>query len=265
MKTKFIVLIVAGIIIVTMGGTVFLGPLGPGGFYVEGIALTRYSDDQLREIYENPELKEQLAIVHITDDDLRDVPAIKMLIEQSLQQKFPLTREGTVQGPLEELFSNHIYVAKKYGEKYGVDPGTYFSRSEPDESTKSRYPDSYEYRFDAGFFKYGDKFYSFSDSYIIVTEEEPPLIGVYVLQHPPNQFVDLTDNDLENLPTVKKSLEKIGTIQENIQVQTGLPEYELEKYRKWSEGLGFSDGRTMIYPSMFEYKGEHYMLSFWIA
>jgi hypothetical protein len=243
----------------------FFGLWNPEGRYVEGISLTRYSDDQLRELYESPELKEQLVIVSVTDDDLRGVPAIKMLIEQSLRQEFSLNIEGTTQGPLEEIFSNHNYVAKKYSEKYGTNQDIYFTRSEPDDDVKTRYPNSYEYQFDARFFKYGAKFYSFSDSYIIVTEEEPPLIGVHVLQNAPNKFVELTDDDLESIPTVKKALEKIGTIQENIQVQTGLPESELEKYQKWSERLGFSDGRTMFYPSMFEYKGENYMLSFWVS
>ena len=266
MKNEFIVLIVAGIIITTVSGTIFFGLWNnPEARYVEGIALTRYSDDQLRELYEDSELKGQFAVVSVTDDDLRDVPAIKMLIEQSLQQEFPLNLESTVQGSLEELFSNHIYVAKKYSEKYSTNPDRYFIRSDPDEYTKSKYPDSYEYQFDAGFFKYGEKFYSFSDSYLIVTEEEPPLIGVYVLQNAPYRFVDLTDDDLENMPTVKEALEKIGTIQENIQVSTGLPSSEAKEYQKWNERLGFSYGGTMIYPSIFEYKGEHYMLSFWIA
>lgn len=264
MKNKFVVLIIAGIIITTIGSTIFFGLWDPEGRYVEGIELMRYSDDQIRKIYENPELKEQL-IISITDDDLRDVPAIKMLMEKSLQQEFPLNRESTIQGSFEELFFNHNYVAKKYSEKYSTNPDIYFTRSEPDDDTKKRHPNSYEYQFNAGFFKYGEKFYSFSNSYIIVIEEEAPLIGVYVLQNPPNQFVDLTDDDLENMPTVKENLEKIGTIQENIRVQTGMPKYELEKYHKWSKGLGFSDDTTMFFPSIFEYKGERYMMSFWIA
>ena len=90
-------------------------------------------------------------------------------------------------------------------------------------------------------------------------------------------IVKITDDDLEKVPKIKNLIEKslqrefslttdYGREQEtNIQVFSGLANYEITPYQKWGEELGINKGRGMIAGSVLEYDGEYYRLGFTIA
>ncbi len=84
-----------------------------------------------------------------------------------------------------------------------------------------------------------------------------------VLKHdltPDRFYVELTDDDWQHIPKVKEAIDKIGTLQEDIEVDVGMSRSDLNKYHQWIE-----NNRSMVVGSFLEYEGEYYRISFWIA
>ena len=88
--------------------------------YSEGINLTLYSEDEFQKILKQTGSIEALNITKITDEDLKQVPVLKELIEQSQRQEFPLNSVGVLNSTLDEIKFNHDYVAQKYAVKYNI-------------------------------------------------------------------------------------------------------------------------------------------------
>ena len=228
--------------------------------YSEGIHLTLYSEDEFQKILKQTGSIETLNIPKITDKDLKQVPALKELIEQSQQQEFPLNRVGVLNSTLDEIKFNHDYVAQKYAVKYNTNLDSYFSTKPAHPSHLEEFPDSYWYEYDGRFFKYGDRYYSFYDDSILVNYGEPYQIEVGVLKHDLTSdrlYVEITDEDWQHIPTVKQAIDKIGTLQENIEISTDSSPLTLTKLRNWSDNT--------IGSHMFEYNDQIYSVGFWIA
>ncbi|MCA9827963.1 MAG: hypothetical protein KC444_06180 [Nitrosopumilus sp.] len=231
--------------------------------YLEGVGLTRFSEDEFQKYVKDAGSLENLNVIKLTDEELDKVPIIKQLIEKSQRQEFPLNRVGILNSTLDEIKSNHYYVAQKYAAKYNKNPDSYFSTRIPDERQLEEFPNSYWYEYDGRFFKYGDRYYSFYDTDQLVDYGDPYSIEVGVLKHDLTSdrfYVELTDDDWQHIPKVKEAIDKIGTLQEEIRVQTGISKSDLNKYQQWVE-----DNQSMTVGSFLEYKGEYYRISFWIA
>lgn len=231
--------------------------------YDEGIELTRFSDDEFQKYVKVEGSIENLNIIELTDEELEKVPVIKEMIEKSSREEFPLNSVGILDSTLDEIKHNHNYVAQKYAAKYNKNADSYFSTRLPDESQLEKFPDSYWYEYEGRFFKYGERYYSFYDNNLLVNYGDPHRIEVGVLKHdltPDRSYVELTDDDWKHIPKVKEAMDKIGTLQEEISVQTGLPKSELNKYEGWIENYP-----GMVVGSFLEYNGEYYRISFWIS
>ena len=154
-------------------------------------------------------------------------------------------------------FGPTMIVAQKYAAKYNTDPDSYFSTKRPVEYQLEQFPDNYWYEYEGRFFKYGTEHYSFYDCRIFVNYGEPYRVEVGVLKHslaPDRFYVELTDGDWKHIPKVKQAIDKIGTLQESIDIMAGLSQYDLNKYRQWNQNRDF-----------FECGGEYYLTTFWIA
>ena len=231
--------------------------------YHEGIGLTRFSEDEFQKHVRQAGSLENLNIIKLTDEELKKVPVIRELIEKSQRKEFPLNRVGILNSTLDEIKSNHYYVAQKYAGKYDKNPDSYFSTRIPEESQLEEFPNSYWYEYEGRFFKYGERYYSFYDTDQLVGYGDPYRIEVGVLKHDLTSdrfYVELADDDWEHIPRVKEAIDKIGTLQEEIRVQVGMPKSDLKKYQQWIE-----DSQGMTVGSFLEYEGEYYGVSFWIA
>ncbi|MCH7561136.1 MAG: hypothetical protein IIC67_07200 [Thaumarchaeota archaeon] len=231
--------------------------------YNEGIGLTRFSEDEFQKYVKEAGSLENLNIIKLTDEELKKIPIIKELIEKSLRKEFPLNRVGILNSTLDEIKSNHYFVAQKYAAKYNKNPDSYFSTRLPEENQLEKFPNSYWYEYDGRFFKYGERYYSFYDTDQLVNYVDPHRIEVGVLKHDLTQdrfYVELTDDDWQHIPKVKEAIDKIGTLQEDIRVQVGMSQSDLNKYQQWIENY-----RGMVVGSFLEYEGEHYRIAFWIT
>ena len=228
--------------------------------YSEGINLTLYSEDEFQKILKQTGSIEALNITKITDEDLKQVPVLKELIEQSQRQEFPLNSVGVLNSTLDEIKFNHDYVAQKYAVKYNTNSDSYFSTKLAHPSQLEEFPDSYWYEYDGRFFKYGDRYYSFYDASILVNYGEPYRIEVDVFKRvltSDRLYVELTNEDWQHIPTVKEAIDKIGTLQKNIEIFTDLSPLTLTTLRNWSNNT--------IEGYMFEYDDRIYSIGFWIA
>ena len=154
-------------------------------------------------------------------------------------------------------FDPTMIVAQKYAAKYNTDLDSYFSTKRPVEYQLEQFPDNYWYEYEGRFFKYGTEHYSFYDCRIFVNYGEPYRVEVGVLKRslaPDRFYVELTDGDWKHIPKVKQAIDKIGTLQESIDIMAGLSQYDLNKYRQWNQNRDF-----------FECGGEYYLTTFWIA
>jgi len=261
MKTRNKIIILT-IILLTIGLFYLYIATNGSSIYDEGIELTRFSDNEFQKYVKVEGSIENVNVIKLTDEELEKVPVIKDLIEKSLREEFPLNSVGILDSTLDEIKHNHNYVAQKYAAKYNKNADSYFSTKLPDKSQLEKFPDSYWHEYEGRFFKYGEKYYSFYDNNLLVNYGDPHRIEVGVLKHdltPDRFYVELTDDDWKHIPKVKEAMDKIGTLQEDIRVQTGLPKSELIKYRAWVD-----DSRGMVVGSFLEYRGEYYRISFWI-
>lgn len=59
--------------------------------YVEGIGLNYYAETDPSKIFDHPDFQ---SITELTDEDLKDVPRIKGMLEIALKQDLPLNDDG---------------------------------------------------------------------------------------------------------------------------------------------------------------------------
>ena len=256
---------IGGIAIFTMFGILIDGGWSP---YNEGITLTRFSDYQLERYQE--ENSQYLTLVQITDEDLAKVPAVKKLIDKSLQKEFPRNRTGQVLSDNDTLMQNHNYYSEILAKKYSKDPNEFIIRHEVEPHVLEEYPDAVRIDFQARYFEYGGQQYGYGSTRTYLNyEDNLAMIEAYKVNRPldPSRhtWAELTDNDLENMPTLKEAIYNIEKYEENIQVQTGLSNAGLNSIQNWNESLGFGSHRATAVGSLMEYKGEYYQIGFWIA
>ena len=262
MKTRLLVIaiIIGFVVISTVLFYVFFTPPVNSG-YVEGIVLTLFSDFEFREYLNYHHLNDS-DIVRITDDDLTSVPVLKELIDKALKQKFPVNEEGRILSDKNTLKRYHQYYATLLAEKYSKDPKDFVrilpaSQSDLEISTKA-----YNYEFDGSFFEYQGVQYGWeNNNFVDYGNDNQTDIAVYKVTHPLDPKLDtwatITGSDLEKMPLLMQAINKIGTIQESIRVETGMSNSDMSKYEKW-----FDDNTPL---GIFEYGGKYFQESFWIA
>lgn len=124
MNTKIVFVALTGIFLVSLA-LLFFVDSGLGSF--EGVGIERFSDYGFQKYSE--ENKDHLNIVKITDDDLKEVPKIKNLIEESLQMQFQEIQNDdgvSIMKNIEVhsgLATYEITKYHKWGEKLGLGQG----------------------------------------------------------------------------------------------------------------------------------------------
>jgi len=256
---------IGGIAVLTIFGVLIDGGFSP---YNEGIILTKFSDYQLQKYQE--ENSQYLNLVKITDEDLAKVPAVKKLIEDSLQKEFPKNRTGQVLSDIDTLMKNHNYYAEILAKKYFKNPNEFFIRYDVEPEVLEEYPDAVRVDFQARYFEFDGEQYGYRSTRTYLNYgDDLAMIEAYKVNSPldPSRhtWAELTEEDLENMPTLKEAINNIGKFEENIRVQTGLSNAEINSIQEWNEGLGFGSNRATVVGSLMEYDGQYYQIGFWIA
>ena len=78
------------------------------------------------------------------------------------------------------------------------------------------------------------------------------------------KFITLTDEDMKDIPEIKEAIESIGTIQESISANKGLPEDQWNKYREWFEQKSQERLNADKF-RLIQYDGQFYSIGFGIC
>ena len=224
MKTRKTIIIVCTTILAVAMFYLYITANG-FSFYNEGLALRYLSDYELQKEFKADYLK-GVEIKSITDEDLKSVPKIKELIEKALKKEFPLNRTGKVLSDIDTLLSNHKHYAVILAEKYSKDPSDFMIYSDVEEEILQDYPDAVRIDFGACCFEYNGQQYRYGNTRAFLNyEDNLVMIEVYKVKNPldPQRatWAELTDKDLDDMPTLREAIDNIGSKQENIEVQKG--------------------------------------------
>jgi len=230
--------------------------------YSTEISLTLYSDDKFDEKIESLGKGENLLIVKLTEQYMKDYPIIKELIDINLSKDIPKNDDAKIIVSYDELLSIHQYMAAKYAEKYGTSPDDYITINNEKGNTEPFY-----HTFEAEIFTIDGKLYGFDRHTYPITDFDK--VDLEVGTQEMNYFIrdwevaDLTSDDLKNIPKLGLVIDEIGKYDENIQSRKGVTVEEFNKYRQWAKSLKLVNEDNSIQKNAFlEHDGKKYHLFF---
>ncbi len=234
-----------------------------GLFSYEGMGLVYFSDYKLQKELEY-ESMQGIEIVSLTDEDLKEVPKVKDLINKALSLEFPKNKAGTAPISYEQLDNFQLQYAHILAEKYSRNSTSFFEKQDVSEKQLVLEPTLYLRQFEAYYFEYENKQYGIGPTRMYVPNFEKPetfYLEVYKTNGPLREkdhtWADLTDKGLEIEPLIIAAIDNIGKLEENIEVQNGMSSDDVDRYEKWI--------RENISSQIFEYGGNYFRIGFWIA
>ena len=260
-RTKIIIPVITILVI----GLFFIYITANGfSFYNEGIDVYRFSAYELEK-----ELKadymQDVQIQTITDNDLKDVPKLKELIDKSLTKEFPANPTGTISITYEELYNFQQQYSEILAEKYSKNPTDFFTANY-DIREEYLAVDSTVYlrSFEGRYFEYDGKQYGVGPNKLYIPPvENYDLLRLEVyktngpLREKDHTWADLSEKQIDLKPLIISAINDIGQQQENIEVQNYMPSVEVNIYKKWHA--------QTITSGIFEYEGNYFRIGFWIA
>jgi len=152
----------------------FFAYLNDNGFFsYEGMRLDYFSDYQLQKELEY-EYMQGVEIVSLTDEDLKDVPKVKDLINKALSKEFPKNRDGTAPISYEQLDNFQLQYANILAEKYLRNSTSFFEKRDVSEKQLLLEPSLYLRQFEAYYFEYENNQYGIGPTRIYVPNFEKP-------------------------------------------------------------------------------------------
>jgi len=233
-----------------------------GFFSYEGMGLVYFSDYQLQKELEH-EYMQGVEIVSLTDDDLKEVPKVKNLINKALSKEFPKNEVGITSISYEQMFNFQLRYADILAEKYSTNATDYFKKENASEKKLLLEPSLYLRKSQLYHFEYENKQYGIGPQNLWVPNfDEPDIfdLRVYKINGPlrdDHTWADLTNKELEIEHLIIAAIDNIGKQEENIEVQNGMSNNDVDKYEKWK--------RENIPSQIFEYEGNYFRIGFWIA
>lgn len=146
MKTRYKILIPA-IAVLAIG--LFCLYIVANGYspYVEGIGLIYYAETDPSKIFDHPDFQ---SVTELTDEDLKEVPRIKGLLEIALEQDLPLNDDGFAL--VDESFNSYWFNREGSGLHVQISMSTFDS---------DYYGDWIHENIPTSLVKYKDRYFSF--------------------------------------------------------------------------------------------------------
>ena len=257
MKTRTKILIFSGPVVVI---TLFFGIgfgysslLSHGGPHV-----TYLSDYEFQKELKIKQIKET-EIQSISDEDLMPVPKFKYLIDKALKKEFPYNDRGETISDIETLQNNHKYFATILAEKYSRDANDIFEHQIGiDMNSLEEHPDMEQIGSPPNLFKYNDQSYGFVSTVFNPSHDDAlALVQVYPsisAESSGSLWAELTDEDLDSMPTVREAMNSIGTLQESITVSEFVFKIEFSDYVEWYK-------ENKLDSRIVEYDGNYFLLN----
>lgn len=248
------------------GRYIHIEPDGIGlEFTCASISVKRLSDD-----YVQKELSRQhdSGYFSINDNDLEDVPELKVLIAATHQVKIPYNDSVQVYLDGLEFVKYEFFLADKLVDKYGGERYDYFVRFNEDYEERFANPKTqgFSNEFLAPDIIYQNKTYGIGGTVFWTSDEHKPMrMSVHLNDSikEDEKFITLDDKDMHHIPKIKDGIEGIGTVQEYVMASKSLPEPVFDRYFDWYEYKSMQNFDD--HALGFEYDDEYYELSFAIC
>ena len=257
LRTSYSIVVIAAVVL-------YFGSVGYSQIhdvYSTEIAVTLYSEYELKERTNQLEYGGSSTSLFVTDSDLADYPVILELIQENLKKEIPKNDDAKIMINYEQLEFIFESLAPFYAEKYGGTPDQYISISDQRDDG-----DEYYYEFDAEFFRVDNQMYGFRDLYPVSDFNNIKFeVHTQEMNHWIKDFevADLTSEDLQKIPKLKEAIDEIGKYDLNVQSRKGMVESEFNEYRDWAKSLGLVDNTNhSIGNSFIEYQGKIYHIYF---
>lgn len=244
MKTTLLVSIIAGSVFALIFWAFFMNPLQSSvQLYYEcaSIQVYRLSDYDLNRRQERS--KEPLQFLEFTDNDLKEIPAVKRMIE-AIGNRIEYNDSSHIEVATEEVESYREFLSEKFEQQFGYDPD-FYEHGDP-------------------YILYNDKTYWVNLGGYSVEYFPTKTLTVEESKNPKKEAIAITDEDMAALPAIKKGIEMIGTYEVSPRNSTGLPEHEWNQYRDYFEEKSVEQlGNETT--TLFLYNGKYYEVGFAIC
>jgi hypothetical protein len=222
--------------------------------------IQRYKNDE-RGLNEDNTLQ-------ITSGDFNEIPIIEELIYTVNTIEFPYNKYSSAYLDGLTFVEYEFFLMEKAIEKYGGSQEDYFIKLDKDYEERFANPakQGFTNTFEAPLIVYNNKTFSVGSTVFWVSDEHEPMrMNVYPDEiEDDEKFIVLTDEDMKSVPKIKQAIEDIGTTQESINGQKGLPEDQWNEYIEWFKQKSQERLNTDSF-RLVEYDGRLYSVAFSIC
>ena len=201
--------------------------------YYDGIGIIRYSENEIQKL--EKQYEGELLITVISDEELKNVSGLKIIIEKALSMEYPLNDIGKTSITFKELDKFQKQYAEILSEKYSKLSTEFFSTTK---HLGGGYLTTtiYVRTFEARYFEYDGKQYRLIPDSIILSIDDGYYIGVSQVSRtlPENDLIwaDITEKQID-VKHIIDAIDDIGQHEENIKIRVGLPITTIIEYREW--------------------------------
>lgn len=246
MKIRYLVPIIAACVFALIFWAFLWNPLQPTvqlNYECASIHVYRLSDYDLNRRQERSE--EPLRFLEFTDDDLKDMPALKRTIE-AIGNRVEYNDTSHIEVATEEAESYRKYLSDKFEQQFGYEPD-FYENGDP-------------------YILYNGKTYWVNTGGYSAEYFPTKTLVVEESRFPQKQSITITDEDLKALPSIKEGIEKLWTYEVSSFNYTGLQEDEWNQYREYFEQKSIEQfGNESRHTTMFQYNGKYYDVGFAIC
>lgn len=228
--------------------------------YYDGIGITRYSENGIQKL--EKQYEGELPITVISNEELKDVSGLKIIIEKALSTEYPLNDIGKTSITFKDLDNFQKQYAEILSEKYSKPSTEFFSTTKHlGGGYMTTIEGEYSIRtFEARYFEYDGKQYRLIPDSVILSIGDEYYVGVSQVRHtlPENDLIwaDITEKQID-VKHIIDAIDDIGQHEENIRISVGLPSTTRIEYREWYVNT--------VENSLFEYDGYIFSMYSWSA
>ncbi|BDQ30469.1 hypothetical protein NZNM25_08880 [Nitrosopumilus zosterae] len=231
------------------------------------ISLRLLSHDDLKQTKSGTK---DVVFFELDEKSLNEFPILGELIRATHYIESPSNEHSKTEIGLRELVDYEFFIMEKAIAKYNDTQDDYFMKLDGnlDEKLADPKKQGFSNEFVAPQIVYRDKSYTMGSTvFWIADEHEMQSISIRLQDDLKDEkYITLTDKDMDSVPKIKQTIEKIGTELESIVAFKGVPENpDWNNYREWFDQKKTAYNLDDVYVKGFVHDEEYYDLGFLIC
>ncbi|MCV0367677.1 MAG: hypothetical protein K5798_10510 [Nitrosopumilus sp.] len=229
------------------------------------ISLRLLSHDDLKQTKSGTK---DVVFFELDEKSLNEFPILGELIRATHYIESPSNEHFKTEIGLRELVDYEFFIMEKAIAKYNDTQDDYFMKLDGnlDEKLADPKKQGFSNEFVAPQIVYRDKSYTMGSTVFWIADEyEMQSISIRLQDDlkEDEKYITLTDKDMDSVPKIKQTIEKIGTELESIVAFKGVPENpDWNNYREWFDQKKTAYNLDDVYVKGFVHDEEYYDLGF---